>query len=352
MDTVSKHLHPVYLEDFNALKAIPGLDALRKSRWLITGATGLVPAYLVRFLAWLNEEQSLDLDLFLWVRSVEKAHRLFPWWKDKGMAVEIGVPDWQNPGGWTLPEVDYAVHAASPATPAACRADPKGVMACNIAGTQALLERLDPRVLRGFLYFSSSEVYGDTDGLEFPDEEQTGRLDPDASRSLYPLAKLAGEALCHDAFRRRHLPVRIARIFHTYGPGMDLERDGRVFADFVGNLIRGEDILMKSDGSARRAFCYLGDTVEALLTILLRGKDDACYNIGNPQGILSVSELADLLLGMAPGSGLKKVMLPGHIAQSPSSGVFPNVSRLEKLGWTSKTSPGEGFHRTIQSYLP
>jgi nucleoside-diphosphate-sugar epimerase len=131
---------------------------------------------------------------------------------------------------------------------------------------------------------------------------------------------------------------------------MDLQRDGRVFADFVGNVVRGEDIVVKSDGSGRRAFCYLADTLEALLLILLGGGDGGCYNVGNAGAILSVGELADLLAGLAPQRGLKKILLGTRSPPSPAAEVFPNTARLEKLGWTPRTSAVDGFSRTLRSY--
>ena len=117
MGEISNQLHPVLVEDYQRLRNALDVGALRGTQWLITGATGFVPAYLVKFLCWLNQEESLGMKLRLWVRSEEKARAMFPF---PGFA-HIEVPDWMDPEQWNIPAADYIIHAASPATPAACR---------------------------------------------------------------------------------------------------------------------------------------------------------------------------------------------------------------------------------------
>jgi nucleoside-diphosphate-sugar epimerase len=350
MGFISDHLHPVLREDYGSIRARLDLSLFKKRRWLITGATGFVPAYLVNFLSWLEEAEDLGLELALWVRSVDKARSLFPWSGDPGSFITLDSPDWQNPDQWEIPDCDYIIHAASPATPAACQADPKGVVNCNVSATRSLLRHASPDRLKGFLFFSSSEVYGDASPETHPPETMLGRLDSESPRSIYPLAKREGEIICREAYRQKSLPVKIARVFHTYGPGMDLHHDGRVFADFVGNAVRGEDIVVKSDGLASRSFCYLGDTLEALLTVLFEGVAGECYNVGNPDGVLSIRRLAELISGLAPGSGLKQKQPRKTPLESASGAVYPNISRLAELGWHPRVSPENGFSRTIKYY--
>lgn len=351
MGLVSAQLHTVYLEDFHSLASRTNLNHFRNTRWLITGATGFVPAYLVRFLCWLNDEYSLGIQLHLWVRSVERAETLFPWAAKAADWMQLSAPDWNRPADWGMPDCDYLVHAASPATPAACAADPNGVARCNVEATAALLQGVIGSGLKGFLFFSSSEVYGEMGTDSRPGETESGLLDPASPRSIYPLSKRLGEALCHEAARSSGVPVRIARIFHTYGPGMDLQGDGRVFADFIGNAVRREYIILKSDGSARRAFCYLADTVAGLLQMLSHDGGALCCNVGNPNAILSVNELADLISRLGPGNQLKKIVMDKKAKQSVSSSVFPNVERLQALGWAPLVSAEDGFARTLTSYM-
>jgi len=131
--------------------------------------------------------------------------------------------------------------------------------------------------------------------------------------------------------------------------------DGRVYADFVADIVNNLDIIMKSDGSARRAFCYLTDAVQGFLTILLKGENGQAYNLGNPQGEISILELAVKLVDLFPEKGLKVLRQPIHdnpdYIPSQISRNCPDISKLLALGWQPQTSIEEGFKRTIGSFL-
>ena len=150
------------------------------------------------------------------------------------------------------------------------------------------------------------------------------------------------------------VPAKIVRPFHTYGPGMRLD-DGRVFADFVADVVNHRNIVMASDGSARRAFCYLAEAVAGFFTVLFKGAVAQAYNVGNDRGELSILELARLLAGLHPGSPLEVVL--DEAAKSPDylkskiTRNCPDISKIRQLGWEPKVSASEGFQRTIQYYL-
>lgn len=335
-------------EDYAALLGRVNVNELRGSRWLVLGATGLVPSYLVRFLAWLQLEGGIPLGgLHLWVRSVAKAEARFPWMRTVGAFVH--VPDWNNPANESFPEVDFVLHAASPATPAACEADPYGLMACNGLLSQCLVEAYSRSALRAVLYLSSSEVYG-TGAEERPVEENLGQVDPSSPRSLYPTAKRLGESVFFEAARACDFPVRIARLFHTYGPGLDLKNDTRAFAAFIAMVARGESIQLGGDGRARRAYCYLADTAAALLTLALCPKAPLVANVGNARAILSVAELAQLLTRLSGLSSEIECGQKGEV-QSLAGDIFPNTAKLESLGWQPRTCVEEGFKRTLKHHI-
>jgi nucleoside-diphosphate-sugar epimerase len=163
-----------------------------------------------------------------------------------------------------------------------------------------------------------------------------------------------GENMCVSWFHQYNIPTKIVRPFHTYGPGLSLD-DGRVYADFVADIVNNRDIIMKSDGSARRAFCYLTDAVQGFLTILLKGENGQAYNLGNPQGEISILELAVKLVDLFPEKGLKVLRQPIHdnpdYIPSQISRNCPDISKLLALGWQPQTSIEEGFKRTIGSFL-
>jgi UDP-glucuronate decarboxylase len=135
-------------------------------------------------------------------------------------------------------------------------------------------------------------------------EDDLGKVNPQlfvhAMQKASEWAKIYVSSFAHQF----DIDTSIVRPFHTYGPGLSFD-DGRVFADFVANIVRNEDISMNSDGSAIRSFCYIKDATEGFLTVLLKGEKGDAYNIANPDGELSIRALAETLTGLFPEKGLK-----------------------------------------------
>jgi nucleoside-diphosphate-sugar epimerase len=161
-----------------------------------------------------------------------------------------------------------------------------------------------------------------------------------------------GETICASYLHQHGVPARVVRPMHTYGPGMDLN-DGRVFADFVRNIVNGEDIMMNSDGSALRSFCYLSDATVAFFKALIGGSAGEAYNVANPACETSVRELAEKLIAMFPEKRLKIVhkerVDSGYIA-SKITRCFASIEKMQALGWNPTVTMENGFSRTILSY--
>lgn len=316
----------------------------------VTGATGMIASYLVMFLIWLNEVRHFHIRIYAGIRSEEKARRRFGKYfeRDYFHAVQgdVNTPP-------ALPEVPgYIVHAASLASPQYYGRMPVETMLPNVIGTYELLKYGAEHSVKGFLFFSSGSVYGSIPESAGITETTVGSMDWMAPGNVYGESKRCGEAMCGAYFREFGLPVRIARIHHTYGPTMDVENDKRVFSEFAGNILRGEDIVLKSDGGDRRAFCYLGDTVAALFHILLEGGAGECYNVGNPAQYISIRRLAEILTGVFPEKGLSVVFQErtdsGYCA-SPVKRLTPvSVDKLEVLGWKAKVTVEAGFERSLR----
>ena len=323
----------------------------------VTGAGGFLGGYLVRVLLGLNATGRVEspIRVLALVRDVDRGReRLKTLVDDPCLELrtwnlnDIAVPNLDN--------CNYVLHAASQASPRFYGSDPVGTLLPNAVGTASLLQALqrcpDPR---GLLFVSSSEVYGKVGGDCTLSETDYGQLDPATVRACYAESKRLGETLCVAWHHQHGLPTFIVRPFHTYGPGL-LADDGRVFADFTYNVIRGENILMMSDGSARRAFCYASDAIAGFFTVLLNGQPATPYNVANPAGELSVMELAELLVGLHPDKGLKvERRLPPNdrnYLTSTFSRLIPDVRRLSSLGWSAQVSPPQGFRRMIEAHTP
>lgn len=345
--------HPIIEADLAAVTSA-GLpwQALAGKRVMVSGANGFLPAYMVEALLWLNETQGTRIRVEGLVRDLDRAAKRFGAHAKRDDLV-LTQQDLGRPLAPGL-AADVVIHAASQASPKYFGSDPVGTLEPNVLGTAALLEMAKRSGSSHFLYFSSSEVYGRPEAAASPlAEASPGWLDPAALRSCYAEGKRAGEALCV-AYQHQHgVPARIVRPFHTYGPGMRLD-DGRVFADFVADVVLGRDIKMQSEGSARRAFCYLSDATRGFFTVLLQGQAGQAYNIGNPEAELSVLQLAERLVGLFPEKGLKvqrqERAADGAYLSSTVSRSCPDIAKASALGWQPEVGIDEGFSRTIRSF--
>ena len=246
--------------------------------------------------------------------------------------------------------IHYIIHAASPASPRFYKDAPLSVIYPNVLGTINMLNLARTNPVRSILYFSSGEVYGEFAGEI--DENAYGIVDPTALRSCYAESKRMGENLCIAYGSEYGLPVKIVRPFHTYGPGMKLD-DGRVFADFVRSVVMGQDIVLTSSGEAKRSFLYLSDATLAYFLILTKGVNNEAYNVANEQGIISIKELAQIIVGLFPEKGLQVRFEPPKESYMPSPIMSCAVKthKLKALGWSPKVSIEQGFSKTIRSYL-
>lgn len=358
LETLSPvHPNPVIAEDIERVIS-SGIDwtPLADSQVLVTGAGGFLPAYLVETVLALGREHAklggAPPQVIALVRSEERAwarfahHRNNPALRFVIQDVSDGLPPDIKP--------DFLIHAASPASPKFYRDDPVGTIRPNTAGTENLLRTAAESNARGFLYFSTSEVYGALPETAIPTrEEQFGVLDPTDARACYAEAKRLGEAMCLAWHRQFGVPATIVRPFHVYGPGMSLD-DGRVFADFVADVLAGRDIGLMSAGTATRSFCYLSEATEAFFRILLQGAPGQAYNLGNPDGECSIADLAEMLAALYPEKKLKvrraerskdSAYMPSAIERS-----CPDISRLKSLGWQPGIGIEHGFARTIESF--
>ncbi len=318
---------------------------------LVSGAGGFLPAYMVETLAALNA-RGANVRVVGLVRNLEKARGRLAHLVSRG--VELIQQDIVEPLRADVPKADFIVHAASQASPRFYGTDPVGTLEANTAGTQQMLRHAKRSDCRSFLFFSSGEVYGvplaETNRLA---ETDYGYLDPATVRACYAESKRMGETQCVAWHHQFGVPARIVRPFHTYGPGMDLN-DGRVFADFVSDILAGRNVVLKSDGLAVRPFCYLADATTGFFTVMLEGEPGKAYNVGNPDAETSIKDLAHLLAGLYPEMGLTvNHLIPdpqaGGYIQSQVSRATPTIQRMIALGWQPTTGLAEGFERTVSA---
>lgn len=350
---MSSSRHSIIEEDLDAIldEGLPWGRFAGKTV-LVAGAAGFLPAYMVETLLRLNEKMSPCVRVIAMVRNLEKAKRRFFNYVDRPDLI-LFSQDVCEPIQWDE-QADFIIHAASPASPRKFFEDPLGTFSANVLGCRNLLDVARRQETEAFLYFSSGEVYGRGNDEQIPTGEHAYcYLDPTLVRACYGEGKRAAETLCICHQHQFGTPVHIVRPFHTYGPGMALD-DGRVFADFVADVLARRDVVLKSDGLASRAFCYLADATRAFFRVMLQGEVGSPYNVGNDLAEIRVGDLAECICALFPELGLKVAHQSRDIHDtympSPIRRGCPDVSRLRALGWTPKVGVRDGFRRTILSY--
>lgn len=343
-------LNKILLDDFQDIsKEILSIDGISGSTFLITGANGMLPAYMVESLLFLNSKYQTNNRVIAIVRNIEKANIRFASYSNREDLKIIGH-DICYPL-ILVDRIDYIIHAASQASPKFYKSDPVGTLSANVLGTHHLLRLSEEKKVKSFLFFSSGEVYGDhlesISGLL--KENQIGSIDPIELRSCYGESKKMGENMCVSWLNQHEVPTKIVRPFHVYGPGMQLD-DGRVFADFVKDVLTNQDILLKSRGTGRRAFCYISDAIVAFFKVLLEGNNGEAYNIGNPNQSVTIYELAKIMVNLIPEKRLKVVFRKPLLEDSTPSNL-PCIDKVKDLGWFPKVSIRDGFSRTIKYYV-
>ena len=203
-----------------------------------------------------------------------------------------------------IPHFDWIIHAAGIASPMFYRAQPLKCIDANINGLRNLLEysvaeRNARRPVQGFLFYSSSEIYGDPAANAIPTPETyRGNVSCTGPRACYDESKRFGETLCVTFARQESIPVRVARPFNNYGPGLKIT-DGRVLPDLARDVLAGRDLVMFSDGSPTRTFCYATDAIAGYYKVLVRGRDGEAYNVGIDRPEIAIADVAELVRSTA-----------------------------------------------------
>jgi UDP-glucuronate decarboxylase len=239
-------------------------------------------------------------------------------------------------------EVDEIFNLACPASPVHYQFDPVQTTKTNVIGAINMLglaKRLKVKVLQA----STSEVYGDPT-VHPQAEEYWGNVNPIGRRSCYDEGKRCAETLFFDYRRQHKMPIKVVRIFNTYGPRMH-PNDGRVVSNFIVQALQGRDISIFGDGSQTRSFCYVDDLLEGMLRMMDTPPEvTGPINIGNP-GEFTIRELAELVIELtASKSKLKFEPLPSDDPRQRQ----PDISKaMAVLGWQPKTQLREGLTSTI-----
>jgi UDP-glucuronate decarboxylase len=242
----------------------------------------------------------------------------------------------------TLLDIDQIYNLACPASPVHYQADPIATLKTSVLGALNVLEMAKLRNIR-VLQASTSEVYGDPDVHPQP-ENYWGNVNPIGPRACYDEGKRSAETLFFDYHRQFALPIKVVRIFNTYGPQMQLA-DGRVVSNFIVQALTGQNITIYGDGMQTRSFCYVDDLVSGMVAMMNSGADVVGpINLGNPEEF-TMRELADIVVEMT-NSRSRIIHQPLPIDDPRQR--RPDISRArQSLDWNPNVALRDGLVRTI-----
>lgn len=325
---------------------------------LITGAGGFLGYYFVNYFVHYAYELQLHKIIALDTFVVGKSDWLEVLAADHPNLLEVRRFDIAQDNLAEVPganNVNFVIHGASIASPVFYRRFPVETVDGNIWGLRRILDNYrDNSNLKGLLFFSSSEIYGDPPPLAIPTpEEYRGNVSCHGPRACYDESKRFGETLCWIYGNQFGMPITVARPFNNYGPGMRID-DRRLPADLAQCIFRGENIVLLSDGSPTRTFCYITDAITGYLLCLLYGKYDY-FNIGMDRPEVSVRQVAEIyveaaqkLLGYTGKIEFRVSEDPAYLTDNPNRRC-PDISKARRiLSYTPNVNVTDGIPRYLQ----
>lgn len=364
MDTRMETANDVRDQDLAYIchEAKEAFSALSGKRLLVTGGAGFLGYYLVQAALHWNVAEGLGDPIRVTV--YDNYARGVPQWLQRlgdNPHLDLVRHDITGPMPASAGPFEFVIHAAGIASPTYYRRYPIQTMDANITGLRTLLahamEQGESTPLEGFLFFSSSEIYGDPAPENIPTPETyRGNVSCTGPRACYDESKRYGETLCVNFARQYGLPVKIARPFNNYGPGLKIT-DGRVIPDFCRDVLNGRDVVLHSDGSPTRTFCYAADAVTGYFKTLVHGLPAEAYNIGVERPEISMLDLAETIARTARslfGYDGKVVHKPSdetdYLVDNPNRRCPVITKARTHLGYDPQVSLDDGIRRSLIWY--
>ncbi|MDR1829340.1 MAG: NAD-dependent epimerase/dehydratase family protein [Candidatus Fibromonas sp.] len=294
--------------EFVANSSVPW-ECFENKSIFVTGATGLLGSVFIKSLLARNELHNSNIRIIAHARNKDKAERIFP-----GKELSFVYGDITRKLDIDEP-IDYIVHGANPTASKEFVDFPVETIKTIYEGTLNTLELAKEKSVKGYLYLSSMEVYIN--------------MDTTSVRSCYPEGKRLAESLCSCYFHEYGVNAKIARLAQTFGAGIDVKNDNRVFAQFLRSAMEKKDIVLRTKGDTVRSYCYTTDAVTAMLWILAKGKSGESYDVASKNTEISIRDMAECF-GKVVFDIAEDAEKLGYL---PTVKIVLDTAKLEKLGW-------------------
>lgn len=337
-------MHQIEKEDISVIMKTLNKSKILGKTFFITGSTGALARYCVMVLMELAKENpEKPCRIIAQCRNQEKAQKIWLDYLDDPNFILLNgiVEDKVQYDG----NVDYILHAACVSTTSFFYSNPVEIASANAIGTYNLLQFAKEKKVEGFLFFSSGAVYGGPT----KDNVSYNGLEPLDYKNCYNMSKRLGENLCADFAQEYHIPAKVIRIGHTYGPYIDLN-DGHLYSDFVKSIIENQDLAIKGDGHGYIGMTYITDAVTAFFKVLFEGKVSTPYVVHNDDEQMTVEEFAIFLTQKVFPERKLSYSCAKKRSVDDEGEILKYTSFLKELGWFPQVSTAEGFKRTVRYF--
>ena len=335
-------------------RSISVLDNIKGSSVFITGATGLIGSLAIKALACANRQRKTDIQILALVRDMEKARRVFGSILHRPN-ISIIIGDINDKIKITQ-KVDYVIHGANATASKYFVTNPVETITTALRGTENVLDLSVLKGVKGMVYLSSMEVYGQTpDSNDVISENELGNIDILDTRSSYSESKRMAECLCASYAFEYNIPVKIARLSRVVGPGGGNAKDNRILTQFARCVADGHDIILRSTGETMLNYCYTTDAISAIFTLMIKGKVGDAYNASNDKDVVTVSTIAQMLIKNYPDAGIRVLYDIPEDAKvygynKTTTHKLDNKA-IRALGCNFKVDLIDAFDRLIQTFL-
>lgn len=319
---------------------------LKNQRILVTGATGLIGSMFIKLLLLANEAHNLSLHIVGHIRNQQKAMHIFEGYKNDALTlVDDDIESLDIP-------CDYIVHGAAPTQSKFFVAHPVETIRTSVHSTEAMLSLAYKHKVKKMIYLSSMEQYGiPYESGQVMTEEQLGYLDHLNVRSSYSESKRLCECYCKSYAVEFGVPVVMARLAQTFGPGVPVS-DNRVFMQFTKSAIQHKHIVLHTKGDSMSNFCYITDALMAILLLMEHGASGEAYNVCNEEETRSIASIAHLVAEYVSDNRSDVIFdIPEDVealGYAPTVHMFLSSKKLKELGWQPQVSMAQAYMRLAE----
>lgn len=327
------------------------LEKINNKTILITGATGLIGSFFVNLFLTYNKVKKANVKILAMCRNEERFRKMFNGYEnEKSLILYIGdINDKININD----KVDFIIHTAAVTTSKLLVQKPVETTMTAIIGTKNILDFALKNEIESIVYLSSMEIYGVFDESKKVTEDMLGFVDLKKVRNGYPESKRICEYLCNAYYNEYNLNVKIARLAQTFGAGAPLD-DTRIFAAIARNVIDSKDIVLHTKGLSEANYCYISDSIKAIMTILIKGENGECYNVVNEKCHTTIKEMAEMVCSEIANNKIKVIYdIPEDVSingYASDTKMKLCSDKLRKLGWEPNYDLKESYKRLIYSY--